>query len=297
MDRVRGKIGCDGWIARRYSGYGVGIAVLDTGVCGIHPDLRNTVIDFVDFVNGNNYLYDDNGHGTHISGIIAGSAVCSRGKYRGIASGANLICLKVLDQKGDGNTNEVLRALDYVISNKEELGIRIVNISIGTIPKSNRLEHTRLIQGVENAWDAGLCVVVAAGNNGPQPMSITSPGISRKVITVGSCDNYISNDEKLNIREGFSGRGPTPFCIVKPEVLAPGVGIKSCLYRSNDYVSKSGSSMSTAVVSASIALLLEKYPDMTNTDVKLRLYENCIDLGLPKNQQGWGMLHLHRLLL
>lgn len=295
MNRVRKEVGCSGNISERFTGRNVGVAILDTGICS-HPDLKNQVISFVDFINGKEEMYDDNGHGTHVSGIVSGNGFSSFGAYKGIAPSAKLICLKVLDHNGDGNTNDVLKALEYVIENKENLGIRIVNISIGSIPKANNGERTRLIKGVEKAWDAGLCVVVAAGNNGPNPMSVTTPGISRKVITVGSSDRESMTDDSGRIRRNFSGRGPTPYCIVKPEVVAPGVGVRSCLYNSSGYTVKSGSSMATAVVSGCLALLIEKYPDISNSEIKIRLFERCIDVNLPKNQQGWGMIHLHSLL-
>lgn len=294
LNRVRNEIGCEEVISSRYNGKNVGIAVLDTGI-SVHDDLKSRVISFVDFINGENKMYDDNGHGTHISGIIAGNGHCSNGMYRGIAPSCNVISLKVLDNKGDGNTKDVLRALEYVIDNKERLGIRIVNISIGSIPNARSGERTKLIQGVERAWDEGLCVIVAAGNNGPNPMTVTTPGISRKVITVGACESYNGN-ENVPAKKNFSGRGPTPYCIVKPEVVAPGINVKSCLNDRTDYTVKSGSSMATAVVSGCIALLMEKYPRITNSKIKLRLYERCIDLNLPKNQQGWGMIHLPELL-
>ena len=295
LNRVRIEVGCDKVIASRYSGKNIGVAILDTGIF-LHKDLKENIVMFKDFVNDNNNPYDDNGHGTHVAGIIAGTGFSSYGEYKGIAPNAHLICLKVLDEKGDGNTNDVLKALDFVIKNKERYGIRIINISIGSIPKANSGERTRLIQGVEKAWDSGICVVVAAGNNGPGPMTVTSPGISRKVITVGSSDtDYLPGGEVKKVNR-FSGRGPTPFCIVKPEVVAPGIDIKSCDIIENSYTVKSGSSMSTAVVSGCIALLMEKYPNISNRDVKLRLYERCVDINLPKNQQGWGKLNLHSLL-
>ena len=293
MDRVRKKVGCDGFIAEQYGGRGVGIAVLDTGISP-HIDLKGRVLTFVDMIGGSRTMYDDNGHGTHISGIICGSGADSLGKYRGIAPFAHLIVLKVLDQRGDGNTTDVLKGLDYVIRNKDRLGIRIVNISIGSIPKSNVKEKTRLIKGVEEAWDNGLCVVVAAGNDGPTPMSVTTPGISRKVITVGSGETGIPSGE--NGSRSFSGRGPTPYCIVKPEVIAPGVQIRSCAAAKDGYTVKSGSSMATAVASGCIALCMEKYPRLSNAEMKLRLYERCVRMDMPKNQQGWGMIHLHSLL-
>ena len=94
----------------------------------------------------------------------------------------------------------------------------------------------------------------------------------------------------------YSGRGPTGACICKPEIVAPGAGIVSCSNEPGRYAVKSGTSMSTPVVAGAIALLLEKYPDMSNRDVKLRLRERSADMGLPRNQQGWGLLDVERLL-
>ena len=94
----------------------------------------------------------------------------------------------------------------------------------------------------------------------------------------------------------YSGRGPTNACILKPDIVAPGSNIVSCANRSGSYTRKSGTSMSTPLVSGAVALLLEKYPEMTNLDVKLRLRERAVDLRLPRNQQGWGLLDVERLV-
>ena len=152
------------------------------------------------------------------------------------------------------------------------------------------------VKGVNAAWDDGLVVVVAAGNQGPGRQTITTPGISRKVITVGCSDDHKEGNVMGNRMVDYSGRGPTGACICKPDVVAPGSSIISCSNEPGRYMIKSGTSMSTPLVSGAIALLLEKYPDMSNRDVKLRLRERCVDLGLPKNQQGWGGLDVQRLL-
>lgn len=234
--------------------------------------------------------------GTHICGIIGGSGAASGGRYKGVAPGCNLIPVKVLDQKGNGFASDVLAGLKWIERHKEEYGIRIINISVGSFSKRGMSEDSALVKGVDAAWDAGLVVVVAAGNNGPGRFTITTPGISRKVITVGCSDDYKEVDVAGSRMIDYSGRGPTSTCVCKPDVVAPGSGIVSCANRLDGYAVKSGTSMSTPLVSGAIALLLEKYPKMTGRDVKLLLRERALDLGLPKNQQGWGFLDVAELL-
>jgi serine protease AprX len=185
--------------------------------------------------------------------------------------------------------------LEYLMERRKRYGIRIVNLSVGTLPEAGQAEKDELVRAVERVWDAGLVVVAAAGNNGPDPMSITTPGISRKVITVGSSEK----DKRLEngrIARGASSRGPTPFCVCKPDILAPGRGVLSCRNGRNGYIEKTGTSMSTAVVSGAAALLLEKKPWLTPAEVKLAFYQSAVDMGWEKNRQGWGMLDVKRLL-
>lgn len=278
-----------------FTGKGVGVAVLDTGIYP-HIDFGQRIAAFYDVVRRRPCPYDDNGHGTHISAIIGGSGEASGGKYQGMAPGCHLISVKVLDSKGGGYASDVLMGLKWIRDNKEQLGIRVVNISVGSYSRRNMGENSALVRGVDAAWDDGLVVVVAAGNNGPGRMTVTTPGISRKVITVGCSDD----DKEVNVMGtrmvDYSGRGPTRACVCKPEILAPGAAIISCRNEENRYSVKSGTSMATPVVAGAIALLLEKYPDMSNRDVKLRLRERAVDLGQPRNQQGWGLLDVERLL-
>ena len=276
-------------------GRGVGVAVLDTGIYP-HEDFGQRITAFFDVLHRRREPYDDNGHGTHMSAIIGGSGAASGGRYQGVAPGCNLISVKVLDAKGGGFASDVLTGLRWIRTYKDALGIRIVNISVGSYSRKNMSENSALVRGVDAAWDDGLVVVVAAGNNGPGYMTVTTPGISRKVITVGCSDDHKEVSVMGNRMVDYSGRGPTGACICKPEIVAPGAGIISCSNEAGRYAVKSGTSMSTPVVSGAIALLLEKYPDMSNRDVKLRLRERAVDMGLPRNQQGWGLLDVERLL-
>lgn len=295
MNQVRAKLGCNSAGCMGYTGRGVGIAVLDTGIFP-HWDFDNRIRAFEDMTSHRKSPYDDNGHGTHIAGIIAGSGISSGGLYSGIAPDSHLLILKVLDKTGNGYASDVIAGLRWVREHMEEYRIRIVNISVGSFSKKNMSESSALVKGVDAVWDAGLVVVVAAGNNGPGSQTITTPGISRKVITVGSSDDNYEIEVGGVRMVDYSGRGPTGDCICKPDIVAPGSRIVSCANKQGKYTFKSGTSMSTSLVSGAIALLLEKYPEMNNRDVKLRLMERAMDLGLPRNQQGWGMLSIEKLL-
>lgn len=317
MNRVGDVIESHWAHERKVYGKGVGVAVVDTGIA-LHKDFTeggNRVIAFKDFINQRTEAYDDNGHGTHVAGIIGGNGYSSKGKYKGVAPECNFIGVKVLDHRGDGNISDVLAGLQWVIDNRKKYNIRIVNISVGTSSKDNLDENSLLVQGVNAVWDNGIVVVVAAGNNGPGPMSISTPGISRKVITVGSSDDNITTEVYGSGRaKDYSGRGPTPFCIKKPDIVAPGSNIISCnisrysakakngevrLSSSESpmmYTIKSGTSMATPVVSGAIALLLSVHPELSNREVKLKLRSSAVDLGQHWEKQGWGLLNIRKLL-
>jgi len=189
-----------------YTGKNVGVCVLDTGIFP-HIDFTGRIRVFHDFIGHRIKPYDDNSHGTHVCGIIGGDGRASDGRIRGVAPGCNLIVLKVLDRMGNGRKEDVLRAFRWILENRRYYGIRVVNISVGTTCRTFE-DHKVLINGVERLWDEGLIVVAAAGNQGPRPGSVTAPGSSRKIITVGSSDLLMG-------RTAISGRGPTFECICK----------------------------------------------------------------------------------
>ena len=216
-----------------------------------------------------------------------------------MAPETDLLIGKVLDRKGDGDVEKLLQGIEWVGSEKERLGIRIVNISVGTQPQLACEQKQRLLSAVERLWDLGLIVVVSAGNYGPSPGSVAVPGNSRKVITAGVPDTLPGNNGRGKRKLNYSGRGPTSECVVKPDVFAPGTGIISCNGRysmpgEHPYIMKSGTSMATPVVSGAIACLLSKYPDMTNVEVKLKLRESCEKY--PGTEAGWGLINVERML-
>lgn len=195
----------------------------------------------------------------------------------------------MLDEKGNGSVKHVLGGIQWVLSLRERWNVRVLNVSIGMFPDARQKEQEALLRGVEMAWDEGIVVVAAAGNNGPGEMSITNPGISPRIITVGAIREQVR-------QRHYSGIGPTRDCVMKPEILAPGQRVVSCKNAPQGYVIKSGSSMATPVVSGVIALLLEKRPELSPMEVKMELYDKSVDLGLDKRRQGWGAISARKLL-
>lgn len=142
---------------------------------------NNRIIAFKDLVNRKTAIYDDNGHGTHVAGIIAGNGFSSKGKYLGIAPKANIIVIKALDENGGGSSSSIIEAISYIIETKDRYNTKIINLSVGT-PATNDCAHDPLCKAVEKAVQAGLIVVVAAGNSGPEKGTILSPGTSKNAI-------------------------------------------------------------------------------------------------------------------
>lgn len=265
---------------KKYLGKDCTVVIMDTGVAR-HPDLLGRIWVFRDFINGRYDMYDDNGHGTHVCGVIGGKRI-------GIAPECKMIVLKVLDQTGNGGVEQSMQAFRWVLENQEKYNIRIVNISMGMTPHSNIQGEKYILGAVELLWNMGIVVVAAAGNLGPKAGSITIPGVHEKIITVGCYDNV------------HSGRGSIEQKIHKPDLVTPGTNVYSCnAFWNGDekkrYIAKSGTSMATPIVTGAIAGLLSKEPNLTNQDIKIRLKETCDNLHLPSTRQGNGLLNIAKL--
>lgn len=305
MQRVRKQVGIpEGNIFKEgcYTGKGVTVAVLDTGVSS-HPDLSGRIVGFADFVNNRHIMYDDCGHGTHVCGIIGGNGKASGGKFTGVAPKVHLLVGKVLDQKGDGSAEYMLKGLEWVLSEQKHFNIQVLNISVGIGKIKNYQKERKLLRKMEEARDCGIIVVCAAGNSGPANGSLSVLGLSSKMITVGCHDGNFYKDLE-NRCEAYSGRGDARSLLRKPDVVAPGTNIISCnmgckkmgKYYRNAYVAKSGTSMATPIVSGAAALMLEKEPEITAEQLKQRLTFSATDLGEAWNKQGWGMVNVRKML-
>ena len=293
MYRVKELVHAKKVYQRGLTGRGIGIAVLDTGV-SLHPDLLNRTVVFRDFIHGRSSPYDDNGHGTHIAGILCGNGSASQGAITGMAPGAHLVCLKVLDEQGNGDIDDVIKALRWLRDNYRKYKVRLLNFSVGYLPGGNKKDQQMLLDTVDELWDEGIMVITAAGNNGPGKNTVTVPGISRKVVTVGCSDD--GSLGRNGFYTGYSGKGPTACCIVKPEILAPGTKIKSLSHKGNGYVEKSGTSMAAPIVCGAMALAMESDPNLTPSLLKLQLYES---VDRPKEEYArkvWGILNVDNLI-
>lgn len=300
MQRVRHQIGMDK-IDPSIRGQGIRIAVLDSGYAQ-HPDLKNRVIAFKDCVNHRRSAYDDNGHGTHVCGILCGSGLLSEGRYAGIATKAELLVGKVLDHRGNGTVADMLEGLRWVLEMKEQMPIHILNISVGIGELQNGSKMEQLREYIDLIWHCGITVVCAAGNTGPADDSLSAIAKSDQIITVGCHDGeYFANSP---VRCALcSGRGLPRAKVRKPDLVAPGTDITSCnaFYQVGGrktefpYVRKSGTSMATPIVSGVAALLLSKNPQLTNDSLKQRMTFSATDLGEAWNVQGWGMVNVSDL--
>jgi len=287
----------DAW-RRGVTGRGVTVAVVDTGVAPNLPDLSGRLVQVTDDLTGQTTpcknlsgeldCNDRYGHGTFIAGLVAGDGASSDGRWKGVAPEASILSVKAAGADGSADVSNILAAIQWVVSFKERYGIRVLNLSLGT-DSTQDWRVDPLNYAVERAWTAGMTVVVAAGNRGPAPGTISKPADDPWVITVGATDDRGTaalNDDQL---PDFSGRGPTAQGVAKPDVVAPGAHVISLRapgstidtrfpsYVDGSYRRGSGTSMATAVVSGAVALMLQANPRFPPDRVKHALVATARD--------------------
>jgi serine protease AprX len=314
-----------------YTGAGVGVAIIDSGITSWHDDLTNKsskiypygnqrVSKFVDFVNGRTQPYDDNGHGSHVAGIIAGNGYDSNGDKAGIAPGASLVSLKVLDGNGQGTISNIIAALGWVATNATKYNIRVVNLSVGAgVYESYWTDPLTL--ATKALTDKGITVVAAAGNMGKdkngnlQWGAITAPGNAPWVLTVGASSTMGTLTRSDDQMADYSSSGPTAYDFAaKPDLVAPGTGTVSLAVPGSlfyvtkvanllagtlglsvkPYLALSGTSMAAPVVSGTVALMLQANPNLTPNLIKAILqYTSQQYPGYSALRQGAGFLNAY----
>jgi serine protease AprX len=275
-----------------YSGHGITVALIDTGVSSV-PDLAGRILPVTDDMTGTvaacqnmtneSHCDDSYGHGTFVAGIIAGNGAASNGAHKGVAPQANILSVKIAGRSGAADVSSVLAAIQWVVNFKDRYGIKVLNLSLGTnSTQSYRVDP--LNYAVEKAWFAGITVVVSASNRGPDARTISKPGDDPFVITVGAVDDrgtYGVSDDSL---PNFSSKGPTAADeIAKPDVTAPGAHVVSLRapgsavdeqfpnYIDGSYRKGSGTSFSSGVVSGAAALVAQANPLATPDRIKFAL--------------------------
>lgn len=253
------------------TGEDINVAVLDTGIQANHPNLN--IAEEIDFTGEG--TQDDDGHGTHVAGIIASQ----HEDNRGVAYQSTLNDVKVLGADGSGSGTDLLDGIEWTIENDIDIAVMSLGATVDQCDGEDFLS-----QAVDEAFQNGVFVTVAAGNEGPEEQSITIPGCSQEALTVGSVD-------KNNEIASYSSRGPTADNQVKPDVVAPGTNIEST-YNNEDFQTLTGTSMATPHVAGQAANILQQNPDTTNEELKNQITQTTVDLGLDENTQGTGRINI-----
>jgi subtilisin family serine protease len=270
-----------------FTGRGVKVAILSTGIDATHPDLEGRIAATADLIGEG--LEDSSGSGTFVASIVAGNGAASGGLYKGLAPEVDLYIAKVMDPGEAGTMSDVIAGLEWAVEQK----VDIVLVDVGGASGCDGSDE--LSQKADAAVKADLVVVVPAGNSGPEPGTVDAPGCAHLPITVGAA--------KLNTVADFSSRGPTLDGRTKPDLLFSGSGVgaqatgtKIGAVVAPGYVEATGSSVSAAYAAGAIALLLQAHPDLTPAEVKDNLMETATDLGFEANAQGAGLADIEKAL-
>jgi len=297
-----------------YTGEGITIAIIDTGIDPLHVGLNDfdddpttadpKVIAFYDALDesgddgsGETEPYDDQGHGSHCAGISSGTGSVDESPlsdgatpYRGVAPGSSLVGVKVLDSGGSGSFAEVMKGMEWTIDNQEKYNIRAASMSLGGVwlVELTQEQEERITHLANEMVAAGISLMIAAGNSGGYG-TIGTPGAAKDVITVGSTED----SKELAV---YSSKGPTHEGQIKPNVAAIGSAVMSVEANSgNAYASYSGTSMATPMVAGMAALLLQANPDLQPLMVRSILESTAEYKWLshpvrPNNDYGWGFV-------
>ncbi|NMF00828.1 S8 family peptidase [Aneurinibacillus aneurinilyticus] len=250
------------------TGKGIRVGVLDTGIAYSHPALRGHVAGGYNIISGTQNFMDDNGHGTHVSGIIAAR---KPGRLYGVSPDVALYGIKVMDRDGNGRISDIIKGIEWAIDNN----IQILNMSIGSNTHNAALEYA-----TRRAHQKGIILVASAGNDGERGGAIDYPARFPWVISVGAVDRDMK-------RASFSSTGDGI------DIMAPGVGIRSA-WKGGGYKVESGTSMAAPHVSGGAALILSRNISMSGGKAQKYLIQLSNRLG-PRREYGHGILDLFPL--
>lgn len=290
-------------------GRGVGVGIIDSGVYP-HGDLTypvNRIGTFVDLVNDLPYPYDDNGHGTCTSGIIAGNGLASNKIYTGVAPEAIIYCFKAFDKLGKGYVSDILFALDELINISEKYNIKVICLPFESLYYNNfifNLFDTLLKKARLNS----IVCILPSGSNKNIDGSITGIALSTNCITVSGIDTTSSQIKSYCYSScGALKKDKKPdFCAACVDIVSLNSNTSYISYKNNtkmhapkldtSYKSFTGTSISAAYIAGLCALLFERNPQFTFDDILSLLKVASISLDIPKNQQGEGKIDINKIL-
>ncbi|MEO2179985.1 MAG: S8 family serine peptidase [Candidatus Poseidoniia archaeon] len=303
-----------------YTGEGVSVAIIDTGIDPNHVGINDfdddpttddpKVVAFYDALDGSGddgsgttQAYDDHGHGSHCAGITAGTGSIDDGPmstgetpYRGVAPGATLVGVKVLDGSGSGSFAEVMKGMEWTIDNQIKYNIRSASMSLGGawVSELTQEQEERVTTLANEMVAHGIALMIAAGNSAAYG-TIGTPGAAKDVITVGATED----SRQLAV---YSSKGPTHEGQIKPNIAAIGSAVMSVEANSgNAYVSMSGTSMATPMVAGMAVLLHQANPDLQPLMIRSILETTAEYRWLshpvrPNNDYGWGFVEMDMAL-
>lgn len=292
----------------KLTGKGVGIGLVDSGTYP-HLDLmnpNNKIKKFADALKGVKYPYDDNGHGTFLSGIICGSGAASKGMYRGIAENSHLFSVKAFNSIGRGFVSDILYSIELIINEHKEYNIKVICLPFEI------MDYNPFVAGLfsklfDIAVNKGIVVVVPSGNSGNRESSI------KGIAALSNCITVAGLDTRGTVKPyEYSSAGPYGK-LEKPDLAAACVDICSLSCNKNyvserngmkvytypldtPYTTYSGTSCAAAFISGVCALLFENKPDLTFKDVLALLKVSCSLIDIHKWSQGAGMVDISKLL-